>query len=263
VNLALNARDAMTKGGELHIAVSRTTAADSIKCVTCGQVVAGDWVMVTVKDTGTGIPPDVLPHIFEPFFTTKAPLGSGLGLAQVYGIVKQHGGHVYVETEVGQGTTFRLYWPTLQVSPSETTEPEKTALAQGKGQTILVVEDDLAIQAALAGALEMENYRVLKASNGKEALAIIEQHEGEIPLVLSDWVMPLMGGLELVQEMRQRRPNIKVLMLTGHPLSESTKESAPEGVVGWVQKPPSLEQLMEEVTRALGSTHAAQQHSEI
>ena len=254
VNLALNARDAMPKGGDLHIAVSRTTTAGSIKCVTCGQIMTRDWVLVTVKDTGTGIPPGVLPHIFEPFFTTKAPLGSGLGLAQVYGIVKQHGGHIDVETEEGQGTTFKLYWPSLQASPSETTEPEKPTLAQGKGQTILVVEDDLAIQAALASALEMENYQVLKASNGKEALAIIEQHEGRIPLVLSDWVMPLMGGLELVQEMRQRRPNIKVLMLTGHPLSESTKESAPEGIVGWIQKPPRLEQLIETVARALGST---------
>jgi PAS domain S-box-containing protein len=254
VNLALNARDAMPKGGELHIAVSRTMAADGIKCVTCGQVVTGDWVLVAVKDTGTGIPPDVLPHIFEPFFTTKAPLGSGLGLAQVYGIVKQHGGHIDVETEEGQGTTFKLYWPSLQAPPSETAKPSKPNQSQGEGQTILVVEDDLSIQAALADALEMENYQVLKASNGKDALDIIEQHEGEISLALSDWVMPLMGGLELVQEMRQRRPNIKVLMLTGHPLSESTKESAPEGIVGWIQKPPRLEQLIEAVARAMIST---------
>lgn len=139
----------------------------------------------------------------------------------------------------------------MQVSRPETPELEPLSLAQGKGETILVVEDDLAIQTALADALETANYRVLKASNGKEALATIEQHEGEIPLVLSDWVMPLMGGLELVQEMKRRRPGIKVLMLTGHPLSELTKESAPEGVVGWVQKPPSLAQLTEAVARAL------------
>lgn len=253
VNLALNARDAMPKGGELHITVSKLSAANKVKCVTCGQIVAGDWVQVKVKDTGTGIPSDVLPHVFEPFFTTRAPLGSGLGLAQVYGIVKQHGGHIDVETEVEHGTTFRLYWPSLQVSPPTAAHPSSPNLTQGEGETILVVEDDLTIQAALADALEMSNYRVLKASNGKEALAIIEQHEAEIPLVLSDWVMPYMGGLELVQEMKQRRPNIKVLMLTGHPLSELTRESAPEGVVGWVQKPPSLEQLLETVAQALGT----------
>jgi signal transduction histidine kinase/ActR/RegA family two-component response regulator len=255
VNLALNAREAMPKGGELHITMSRDTKANDIKCVTCGQIVTGDWIQVKVKDSGTGILPNILPHIFEPFFTTRAPLGSGLGLAQVYGIVKQHGGHIDVETKVGHGTTFKLYLPSVQTSRPKATETEPLSLTQGRGETILVVEDDLAIQTALANALEMANYHVLKASNGKEALDIIEQHEGEIPLVLSDWVMPLMGGLELVQEMRQRRPNIKVLMLTGHPLSKLAKESAPEEVIGWVQKPPSLEQLIETVARALGLPH--------
>jgi hypothetical protein len=112
VNLALNARDAMPQGGELHIRVSRPTTTDEIKCATCGQTVAGsEWVKLTVTDTGTGIPSNVLPYIFEPFFTTRAPLGHGLGLAQVYGIVKQHRGHIDVQTEVGQGTTVALYWP--------------------------------------------------------------------------------------------------------------------------------------------------------
>jgi two-component system cell cycle sensor histidine kinase/response regulator CckA len=254
VNLALNARDAMPKGGELHIAVSAVTAANRITCVTCGQIVAGDWVQVTVRDTGTGIPPNVLPHIFEPFFTTRAPLGSGLGLAQVYGIVKQHGGHIDVETEAGRGTTFKLYWPS-QVSQPEAAKLKPTSLAQGEGETILVVEDNRTIQAALADALEMANYQVLKASNGKEALDIIEQHEGQIPLVLSDWVMPFMGGLELIQKIRQHRPTTKAVILTGHPLSESTKESAPEGIVGWVQKPPNLDQLIETVAQALALAH--------
>ncbi len=112
VNLALNARDAMPEGGELHIALFRVEDTD-IYCIECGPVVDGAWVQVEVRDSGAGIPPDVLPHIFEPFFTTRAPLGQGLGLAQVYGIVKQHDGHLEVETEVGRGTTFRLYWPAL------------------------------------------------------------------------------------------------------------------------------------------------------
>ncbi len=112
-NLARNAHEAMPRGGELHIALSRATG-DGIECVTCGQIVEGEWVRMTVTDTGAGIPPDVLPRIFEPFFTTRAPLGSGLGLAQVYGIVKQHGGHIGVETRVGHGTTFALYWPLFE-----------------------------------------------------------------------------------------------------------------------------------------------------
>jgi signal transduction histidine kinase len=110
VNLALNARDAMPGCGHLYITLSRV-ADGEINCVDCGRVGGGTWVQVAVTDDGPGIPPDVLPHIFEPFFTTRAPLGHGLGLAQVYGIVKQHGGHIEVETEVGQGTTIRLYWP--------------------------------------------------------------------------------------------------------------------------------------------------------
>jgi signal transduction histidine kinase len=120
VNLALNARDAMPQGGELHIRVSRTTERDEIKCVICGQTIAGsEWVKLTVTDTGTGIPPNVLPYIFEPFFTTRAPLGHGLGLAQVYGIVKQHQGHIDVRTRAGQGTTVALYWPALSAPQPE------------------------------------------------------------------------------------------------------------------------------------------------
>jgi PAS domain S-box-containing protein len=124
VNLALNARDAMPDGGDLHIGLSRAEEGE-INCVDCGRVVGGEWVQVTVQDSGTGIPPDVLPHIFEPFFTTRAPLGHGLGLAQVYGIVKQHGGHIEIETEVGRGTTLKLYWPALATARPEAKVHEK------------------------------------------------------------------------------------------------------------------------------------------
>ncbi len=118
VNLALNVRDAMPNGGQLTISLV-TLENQDIQCVNCGRVTGGTWVEVTISDTGIGIPPDVLPHIFEPFFTTRAPLGHGLGLAQVYGIVKQHKGHLNVETQLGEGTTFSLYWPALNVSPQK------------------------------------------------------------------------------------------------------------------------------------------------
>ena len=251
VNLALNARDAMPKGGELRIALSRTTGAEETRCTTCGEIIKGAWILLAVTDTGTGIAPDVLSRIFEPFFTTKAPLGHGLGLAQAYGIMKQHEGHVKVETQAGHGTTFTLYWPALSETRSEEQSQAQPVAAQGQGECILIVEDNVALRAALAGVLEMLNYRVLEAANGREALAVLDQHRDRVRLVISDRVMPVMGGLELVQELRQRQLQVKVLMLTGYPLSESTRESTPEGVVGWVQKPPSLEQLSERVAWAL------------
>jgi len=251
VNLALNARDAMPEGGELRVALSRVEGKE-INCVDCGRVVGGEWVQVEVRDSGAGIPPDVLPHIFEPFFTTRAPLGHGLGLAQVYGIVKQHEGHLEMETEVGRGTTFRLYWPALLLSEPEPQAPRQLSAAQGEGQTILVVEDNATMRAALVDVLEMLGYRALAAANGREALDIFERRRDEIALVLSDWVMPVMGGLELVRELEARQTAVKVVMLTGHLLDEGTKRAVPGSVVGWVLKPPSLEQLAEAVAQALG-----------
>jgi len=256
VNLALNARDAMPDGGEFHIVLSRVEGGE-IDCVDCGRVVGGEWIQVEVKDSGTGIPPDVLPHIFEPFFTTRAPLGHGLGLAQVYGIVKQHEGHLEVETEVGRGTTFRLYWPALSVTRPEAQVQVQPDAAQGEGQTILVVEDNVMMRTALLDVMGMLGYRVLQAANGREALAVCEQHKSEISLVLSDWVMPLMGGLALARELEERQIAVKVLMLTGHPLDYETKRAVPASVVGWLLKPVDLDQLAEAVSRALARSESA------
>ena len=250
VNLALNARDAMPNGGKLRIALSRAEGQE-IQCVDCGPVFGGKWVQVAVKDTGTGIAPDVLPHIFEPFFTTRAPLGHGLGLSQVYGIVKQHEGHIALETEVGQGTTFRLYWPapTTVTPPVEAEEPPE--IIQGHRETILVVEDNAIMRASLRDALEMLDYGVFEASDGQEALAVCKRHAAEIALVLSDWVMPSMGGMELVRELASLQPGMRVLLFTGHPLSREIKDTVPPNVVGWLLKPPSLEQLAQAVSQAL------------
>jgi hypothetical protein len=132
-----------------------------------------------VSDTGTGIPPDVLPRIFEPFFTTRAPLGSGLGLAQVYGIVGQHGGRIDVETRMGDGTTFTIYLPAYRLEPaSAPSHTALSALAEGRGETILVAEDDAVVRRALVDGLELLNYRVLEVSNGQEALETLEQQKG-------------------------------------------------------------------------------------
>jgi len=263
MNLALNARDAMPEGGNLHFGLERIQVKPGESPPLPGMA-EGEWVQVTVSDTGTGVPPDVLPHIFDPFFTTKAlGEGSGLGLAQVHGIVKLHGGEVDVQSQVGQGTTFTIYLPALPVHAPEAVALELPALVKGQGETILVVEDNTATREALVDSLELLNYRVLEAANGREALAIFEQQtsevsedfrsleKGRIALVLSDVVMPEMGGQALFHALRQRDPTVKVVLLTGHPLEKELENLQAQGLSGWLLKPPSLEQLAQMVARAL------------
>jgi PAS domain S-box-containing protein len=251
MNLAVNARDAMPEGGELRIELERVQV-ESHKRPPLPEMEAGEWVRVRVSDTGSGIPPEVLPHIFEPFFTTKeVGKGTGLGLAQVYGIVKQHEGHVDVSTEVGAGTTFTLYLPALLVSLPEVAVLETPTYVQGQGETILVVEDNVALRKALAATLEALNYRVLEAADGREALDILEQRAEEVSLVLSDLVMPEMGGQALFHAMRQRGPNLPVVMLSGHPLESELEDLQTQGLAGWMLKPPDLEQLAQLLARAL------------
>lgn len=251
VNLALNARDAMPKGGTLTFTLARVEGQE-IDCVACGRVTGGAWVQVRITDSGMGIPPEVLPHIFEPFFTTRAPLGHGLGLAQVYGIVKQHEGHLAVETGDGRGTTFVLYLPALPVrAPVADTPAPIVAVTSGQGQTILVVEDDAAVRTALVEVLELLGYQTLAAAEGQAALELCARRP-EIALVLCDWVMPSMGGQDFVRALRERQLAVKVLVLTGHPLEDAVTQSATSmGIVGWILKPASLEQLAETIAQAL------------
>jgi two-component system cell cycle sensor histidine kinase/response regulator CckA len=249
MNLALNARDAMATGGELRIYLERIHVEDSRKAPLPDMDV-GQWVRVTVTDTGVGILPDVFPHIFEPFFTTKEPgEGAGLGLPQVYGIVKQHGGHIDVMTELGKGTSFFLYLPALTVEP-EASQSEAKALSQGQGETILVVEDNQALQKALVDSIESLNYRVLAADNGQQALAILEEH-ADVALVVSDLVMPEMGGQALFHALKKRGLTLPVVMLSGHPMESELVDLQAQGLAGWLLKPPSIEQLAQLLAQAL------------
>jgi CheY-like chemotaxis protein len=251
LNLAVNARDAMLEGGELSIELKRI----QIKPRTPSplpEMQPGEWICVTVADTGTGIPDDVLPHIFDPFFTTKAPgAGTGLGLAQVYGIVAQHEGLIDVTTKIGEGTTFTIYLPALQVQRQLDIPARLQSLPQGNGETILVVEDNAETRTALMSSLEMLNYRPLGASNGQEALDVFQQHCDEITLVLSDMVMPEMGGQALAQALQQRDPTIRIILLTGHPLVQEIETLRRAGIVDWLKKPTNLAQLAQTLTQVL------------
>lgn len=252
LNLAVNARDAMPKGGELYIALSALEAEEKAHCVTCGQVLYGNWLSLTVSDTGVGIPSEVLPHIFEPFFTTKPPgQGTGLGLAQVYGIVKQHEGHIDVQSRPGAGSTFRIFLPAYAASNSRASGSETDVLILGKGQMILLVEDEIETRQALVEGLTLLNYRVKSVPDGVAALSFLALNPGEVALVLSDVIMPKMGGVALLHAMRRANIQVPVVFISGHPLTQEVEKLKMEGHFWYLTKPASLRQLSQVLAEAL------------
>jgi two-component system cell cycle sensor histidine kinase/response regulator CckA len=266
MNLVTNARDAMPDGGELRLSLSRV-------CVRPGEVPpgmgrpdeelvveempAGEWVCLTVSDRGTGITDEVRSHLFEPFFTTKGPgKGTGLGLAQVHGIVKQHGGYIGVETEVGQGTKFWVYLPAhTEGEAKDLAKEEARVVPAGRGETILLVEDEKRVREAGREILESLGYRVLAAEHGVEALRLYRQHavasSGDVDLVLTDLVMPEMGGRELMRTLRRENPHLKGLAITGYALTEGMEELREEGLMDIVQKPFDVDTLAQVVRKSL------------
>ncbi len=255
MNLVINARDAMLpqRGGELSIDLSRVADRDGMQCGLCGEFMEGEWVRLTVTDTGSGIAPEVLPHIFEPFFTTKeVGQGTGLGLAQVYGIVKQHEGHLEVVTHLGAGSSFVIYLPLLALHAPRASHVQSQPSFQGQGETVLVVEDHATLRAALVDILQAMNYRSLQAANGREALALLEERADEIALVLSDLVMPEMGGQALFHALEERGLALPMVILSGHPMKHELKELQAQGLAGWLLKPPDVEQLGRLLAQALG-----------
>lgn len=252
MNLAVNARDAMPEGGKLKIGLEPFSLAAAEKPPLPDMPVGGEWLALSVSDTGTGIKPEDLVRIFEPFFTTKAPgKGTGLGLAQVYGIVKQHDGFIDVTSELGKGTTFTLYLPAVTYQETAESEALTTVTIEGGGQTILVVEDDAIMREAVAAILETLNYKVLMAADGETALELFGQNARKISLVLSDMVMPGISGMVLYERLKQRKPDIKMVIVTGYPFEDKDIAAMSEGVVAWVQKPFELETISAAIQQAL------------
>jgi PAS domain S-box-containing protein len=240
LNLAVNARDAMPQGGELRIDVADATRADLE--AERGRIPLGDYVLLSVTDTGTGMTPEVLEHVFEPFFTTKEPgKGTGLGLATVYGIVRQHGGSIAVSSQVGQGTTFRVLFPrgeaTTQARVESLLPPESTRT----GELVLVVDDNPRVQDVLRTGLTQLGYRVSAAANATEALAQLGRDQHDI--VLTDIVMPGMNGLELAEAIRARHPRTRIVLMSGYADdSEALSRELERGAL-LLQKPIRLRAL--------------------
>ena len=251
MNLAVNARDAMPDGGTLSMTLDHL-AFESRDMAPLPDMAPGEWLVLEVADTGTGINPEDLPHVFEPFFTTKAPgQGTGLGLAQVYGIVKQHGGFIDLTSVVGAGTTFKVFLPALELADVLAPEPEEVEIVGGGGEMILVVEDDENTLEAVCEILKTLNYRATAAANGRQALALFERYHDEIALVISDMVMPAMSGFQLYTKLREVEPDIKMVIVTGYPFDEQDRTLLSQGIVGWVQKPFMMEQIATAVHEAL------------
>ena len=245
VNLALNARDAMPDGGALHIVLGRTGMGPGQRPPAAGMAPSiglGEWVQVCVSDTGTGIRPEYMDHIFEPFFTTKElGKGAGLGLAQVQGIVAQHEGHISTASELGSGTIFSVYLPAAvpqAPAPRQETAPAKT-VPQGQGECVLLVEDDGEVRSSLAALLEAWNYRVVQAANGQEALACLAQPWQQVDVILSDVVMPRLGGIGLVKALRKDGVATPVILMSGYAAGEARMGLKDAGVLAWLDKPLS------------------------
>jgi CheY-like chemotaxis protein len=251
MNLALNSRDAMPGGGRILIRLIRVEF-DSVEQVPIPDA-AGEWVRIMILDNGSGISDEALNHLFEPFYTTKEPgKGTGLGLAQVYGIVKQHHGFVGVESELGKGTTIGITLPvTVDGQPGDN-RPLPDSIKMGNGELILVVEDNHATRLALMSALESLNYPVKGAEDGLEALTLLQRHQYEFVLVLSDVVMPEMGGVALLEAMAAEGFEIPAVLLTGNSTAEELDLVKAEGRVEWYSKPIPLEMLGEIVAGKIG-----------
>jgi signal transduction histidine kinase/CheY-like chemotaxis protein/putative methionine-R-sulfoxide reductase with GAF domain/HAMP domain-containing protein len=253
MNLALNARDAMPDGGVIEIGI-KTISADKelVRCINCGEMLRGDWVCIWMQDTGMGISPEITGRIFEPFFTTKSPgKGTGLGLAQVYGIAKQHEGHIDLSNAPGKGARFNLYLPLVQPSRPYLLNAEQGMPVMGNGQLLLVVEDEPVTRKAIVDGLNQLSYKTLAVNNGREALEALTQYQGQIKLVLSDVIMPEVSGIAMFRAMRQRGFTTPVVLMSGHPLHEEMEKLQAEGVVGWLPKPPNMERLSRIVALAL------------
>ena len=258
MNLCVNARDAMPHGGILSINaenldIDQSYAAMNINGYVGAHISVGPHVVVTVSDTGVGIPPKTLERIFEPFFTTKEQRkGTGLGLSTALGIIKSHGGFINVYSELRKGTQFKVYLPAVQTA--EITVDEKEKILTGKGELILIVDDEASIRDVTKTSLEKHNYNVLTASDGIEAIAIYAQHKDHISAVLMDMMMPSMDGITAIRALQKINPQVKVIAVSGLATSEKIDTAMTGGARLFLSKPYTCENLLKKIHQLIYTT---------
>lgn len=253
MNLAVNARDAMPQGGKMILETSNTKLGED-HARTLADVRAGEYVLVSVADTGTGMSPEIRSRIFDPFFTTKEDSkGTGLGLSTVYGIVKQHQGHISVHSEIGKGTIFKVYLPRIQEDPQVETEAPAIERESRGSETVLVVEDDDIVRRLACEVLEMLGYTVLSACDPEGALRASREHDAPIHLLLTDVVMPQMDGATLFCRLHPDRPDMRVLYVSGYTRDSIVNHRVLRHGVNFLQKPFTVERLAGKVRDVLDS----------
>jgi CheY-like chemotaxis protein len=249
MNLAVNARDAMPDGGKLTIATSNVELDSAYPLRKGLEIAPGKYVVLAVTDTGTGMDQATQAKIFEPFFTTKEPgKGTGLGLASVYGIVKQSGGFIWVYSEIGKGTTFKVYLPIVGAE-IETHAEQPVEASVGGDETILLVEDEAMLRRMMADYLHSRGYDVIEASNGADALEKWNSRGSDIQLLITDVVMPGIGGPQLLEFLRAKKPDLRVIYISGY--ADRTSDSEPIPSHAYLQKPFSLEVLARKIRSVL------------
>ena len=260
MNLAVNARDAMSNGGTITIETANVEL-DEAYARAHMHVKPGSYVMLAVTDSGCGMDATTQAHIFEPFFTTKEPgKGTGLGLATVYGIVKQHGGNIWVYSELNQGTSFKVYFPRIETGAAKAESHHPVASKLRGSETILVVEDEQAVRSLLVRMLRSLGYWVLEASRADEALMVCLRHKGPVHLLLTDVVMPQKSGRDLLDHLRPLRPDIKVLFTSGY-TEETLHRRVLERNAPFLQKPFTEEMLARKVRDVLDQGKEARTHT--
>jgi PAS domain S-box-containing protein len=254
MNLAANARDAMPQGGQLSIETSDIHLTGEYIHGKPAVIPLGRYTLITVTDNGCGIPRQDLPHIFEPFYSTKASgKGTGLGLATVYGIVKPNHGFIWVYSEPGSGTVFKIYFPSVSgYNATREIEPARPEPAPRGTETILLVEDEPAVRDATGEFLRLQGYHVIEAGDGLAALASAKKHDGVIDLLVTDVVMPNMSGGELAKEFAQRHPTTRFLFVSGYPGKTILDHKVVDLETNFLQKPYTLKQLSSKIRAALG-----------
>jgi PAS domain S-box-containing protein len=250
LNLCVNSRDAMPDGGRLTVR-AHNAVLDEVSAKESGGR-PGRYVVIMVTDTGTGIPPEIQGRIFDPFFTTKGVgKGTGLGLSSVATIVKSHNGFIRLDSSPGAGTTFKLYFPAVESQTPSSASPFAPKVPRGKGEWVLVVDDEASVRLISQHTLEMYGYRVLTASDGVQGVEVYGERRGEIALVITDMMMPVMGGSEMIKALMNINPGVRVIATSGFGATGSVAASAVPGVMHFLPKPFSAYTMLHTVHRAL------------